>query len=88
MEKSDQQFIKNIRFFFVFSICLMVFSVAGILLAGWGYFFRLSTPGELVLSRIIIWFSIALFFSANIHFQAFKTIKRLSDQIAANQKEA
>ena len=83
MEKSDRQFIEKGSFFNGFAAILMLFGLLGIMLGLWVQFVRPSSPGELMLSKTIFLYSVGLIFSANIHFQAFRTIKRLSNQVNA-----
>ena len=83
MEKSDRQFIEKRSFFNGFAAVLMVFGFLGIALGLWVQFVRSSSPGELMLNKALFLYSIGLIFSANIHFQAFKTMRRLSDRLNA-----
>jgi len=80
MEKTDRQFIEKRSFFNGFAILLMVFGLLGIMIGLWSHFNRAASPGELILNKALILYSVGLIFSSNIHFQAFRTIKRLSEK--------
>ena len=71
-------FLKNLSFFYVFAIVLLVFGFMGIALGTYVQFFRPATPGELMLNKSLLLYSIGIIFSALVHFGAFSTIKKLS----------
>ena len=80
MEKYQQQIIDKIKFFNVFAIVLLIFGIFGLAFGIWVQFFRPASPGELMINKTLILFSIGLIFSAIIHFQSFGTIKALSEE--------
>jgi hypothetical protein len=71
-------FLKNLSFFYVFATVLLVFGFMGIALGTYVQFFRPATPGELMLNKSLLLYSIGIIFSALVHFGAFGTIKKLS----------
>ena len=79
MKRFQQQIINKINKFYAFATVLLIFGVFGLALGLWVQFFRPSSPGELMLNKTLILFSISFIFSAIIHFQSFSTIKALSE---------
>jgi hypothetical protein len=72
-------FLKYISFFYIFAVALLIFGLLGIALGMYVQLFRPSSPGELMLNRSLFLYSIGIVFSALVHFGAFKTIRRLSE---------
>ncbi|MHA2220028.1 MAG: hypothetical protein ACXACY_29405, partial [Candidatus Hodarchaeales archaeon] len=60
-------------------VALLIFGLLGIALGMYVQLFRPSSPGELMLNRSLFLYSIGIVFSALVHFGAFKTIRRLSE---------
>lgn len=79
MKSYQQQFIDKLNFFHTFATLLLIFGLFGFAFGIWVQFFRPSSPGELMINRSLILFSIGFVFSAIVHFQSFSTIKKLSE---------
>ncbi len=82
MADQDQLFVKKLPLFYAFAVALLVFGLMGVALGVWVQLYRPSTPGELMINKTLILFSLALCISATIHFASFRVIKKMSAQKA------
>jgi hypothetical protein len=77
-------FSKNITFWYIYAAVLLIFGFAGIAMGLYVLLFRGGTQGELTHTRTVLLFSIGFISSALVHFQAFKTIKRMKSKMEAS----
>ncbi len=82
MADQEQLFVKRLSLFYAFAVTLLAFGLMGLALGVWAQLYRPSTPGELMINKTLILFSLALCISATIHFASFWVIKKMSGQKA------
>ena len=78
MKENDAKFIEKLNVMYVIAAFILLFGVSGIMLGIWVQFFRASSPGELMLNRSLLMYSVGIVFSAILNIQSFGIIKRLS----------
>jgi len=74
----EHTILKHLSFFYIFAAALLVFGFMGIALGIYVQFFRPASPGELMLNKSLILYSIGLVFSSFVNFGALGAAKKLS----------
>ena len=79
------QFIKYFQHFYLVAICYMIIGVLGICFGLWVQFYRPLSPGELMITKSLIFYSFGIFVMGYLFLSALKTIKQLNANIKAQK---
>jgi len=81
----NSQFVKHFQLFYVIAIACMIIGILGICLGLWVQFYRLSSPGELMINRSLLFYSFGFLVIGYLFLSALKTIRQLNANIQSQK---